>query len=103
MNRKNFLSRLSLGASAVLFSAYRSPLKDKEPLPPALVEEFVQAGHNDLEKVKMMLKECPTLNYASWDWGNGDFETALEGASHLGRKEIANYLISKAQDPAYLR
>ncbi len=31
--------------------------------------------------------------YATWDWGNGDFETALEGAGHVGNKEIANYLI----------
>ena len=100
MNRKNFLSRLSLGASAVFLSSYRPPLKDKEPLPPELVEEFVRAGHNDLEKVKLMLKERPTLNYASWDWGNGDFETALEGASHLGRKEIANYLIQKGARPS---
>ena len=100
MNRKNFLSRLSLGASAVLFSSYSSPQKDKEPLSPELVEEFVRAGHGDLEKVKLMLKERPTLNYATWDWGNGDFETALEGASHLGRKEIANYLIQQGARPS---
>ena len=47
-----------------------------------------------------MLKERPTLNYATWDWGNGDFETALEGASHLGRKEIANYLIQQGARPS---
>ncbi|MBP6694840.1 MAG: hypothetical protein KA161_06910, partial [Saprospiraceae bacterium] len=28
------------------------------------------------------------------DWGNGDFETALGAAGHVGNKEIANYLIS---------
>ena len=40
-----------------------------------------------------MLAESPTLLYATWDWGGGDFETALEGAGHVGNKEIANYLI----------
>ena len=31
---------------------------------------------------------------AAWDWGNGDFETALGAAGHLGIKETANLLIS---------
>lgn len=30
-----------------------------------------------------------------YDWGGGDFETALEGAGHVGDKEIANYLIGE--------
>ena len=30
-----------------------------------------------------------------WDLGGGDFETALEGAGHVGNKEIANYLIKQ--------
>jgi len=45
-------------------------------------------------RVKEMLGETPTLLYATWDWGGGDFETALEGAGHVGNKEIANHLIS---------
>ena len=40
-----------------------------------------------------MLLELPSLLYATWDWGGGDFETALEGAGHVGNKEIANFLI----------
>lgn len=32
---------------------------------------------------------------AAWDWGAGDWETALGGASHMGRKEIAEYLLSR--------
>ncbi|HKF94299.1 MAG TPA: ankyrin repeat domain-containing protein, partial [Gammaproteobacteria bacterium] len=27
------------------------------------------------------------------DWGNGDFETALGGASHMGRRDIAEFLL----------
>ena len=30
---------------------------------------------------------------ATWDWGGGDFETALGAASHMGHSEIANYLL----------
>ncbi len=40
-----------------------------------------------------MLKNCPNLIYTKFDWGNGDYEAAIEGAGHVGDKEIANYLI----------
>ena len=46
-----------------------------------------------IERIKQMLLEHPTLLYSPWDWGAGDFETALEGAGHVGNKEIANHLI----------
>ena len=42
-----------------------------------------------------MLEEFPNLIYSRYDWGKGDFEEAIEGAGHLGNKEIAEYLISK--------
>ncbi|MBK9103404.1 MAG: ankyrin repeat domain-containing protein [Saprospiraceae bacterium] len=42
-----------------------------------------------------MLEEHPTLLNAAHDWGSGDFETALGAASHVGYKELVNYLISK--------
>ncbi len=70
----------------------------QQPKPPALqpdlVKEFVRAGHGDLQKVKDLLAQTPGLLNASWDWGGGDFETALEGAGHMGNKEIAEYLLS---------
>lgn len=65
-----------------------------EPLDPKLVLEFVRLGHNDLEGVKTKLKEFPALLNATTDWGGGDFETALGGASHMGRKDIATFLIN---------
>jgi len=65
------------------------------PLDPTQVKDFVAAGHNKIDVVKQMLAESPNLLYAMWDWGGGDFETAIEGAGHVGNKEIANYLIEK--------
>lgn len=56
---------------------------------------FVRAGHTDLPKVKQMLSQEPKLIYAAWDWGGGDWETALNGASHIGNRDIARYLISQ--------
>lgn len=59
------------------------------------IKEFVTAGHGDLNKVKSMLEEEPNLINSRYDWGSGDFEEAIEGAGHLGNKEIANYLIKQ--------
>lgn len=83
-----------LVAPAILTAQQTNPAKTAiDPLPAEKVKEFVIAGHGDLNKVKSMLQELPTLLYATWDWGGGDFETALEGAGHVGNKPIATYLI----------
>jgi hypothetical protein len=97
MHRKNFLQKIAIGAGGIIVAPHfisaqtKSPKGD--PLPPEKVKEFVGAGHNNLVRVKEMLAEMPALLYGTWDWGGGDFETALEGAGHVGNKEIANYLI----------
>jgi ankyrin repeat protein len=31
--------------------------------------------------------------HSKYDWGNGDFESAIEGAGHVGNRAIAEYLI----------
>ena len=66
-----------------------------DPLKPELVKEFVMAAHVDLEKTKALLAETPTLLNATWDWGGGDFEMAIGGAGHMGRRDIALFLISQ--------
>jgi hypothetical protein len=58
-----------------------------------LVKQFVIAGPSNLDKVKEMLAVQPALINATWDWGGGDFETALGGASHMGRPDIARFLL----------
>ncbi len=98
MNRKKFLQNFSVGAGGLLLmpSAIIAQVTPKpDPLPAEKVKEFVGAGHNDLVKVKKLLEEFPGLLYATWDWGGGDFETAIEGAGHVGTKDVANYLIGQ--------
>ncbi len=69
---------------------------DKKPaLDAELVQEFVVNAHGNLERVKELLEQEPGLVNATWDWGGGDFETALGGAGHMGRKDIANYLLER--------
>lgn len=67
---------------------------DKQPaLDPALVEAFVGNAHGDLDKVRALLAQEPALVNAAWDWGGGDWETALGAASHMGRRDIAEVLL----------
>jgi hypothetical protein len=67
---------------------------DKGPrLDPVLVNEFVLKAHSDFQAVKELLEREPALLTAAWDWGGGDWETALGAASHMGRRDIALFLI----------
>ncbi|NJO25533.1 MAG: hypothetical protein HC867_06895, partial [Bacteroidia bacterium] len=55
-----------------ILSAQTTPQQPKpDPLPADKVKEFVIAGHGNMDKVKQMLAEHPTLIYSTWDWGNG--------------------------------
>ena len=97
MKRKSFLQKAVIGAGSMIalpsFAFSRNTDMIGDPLPAEQVKAFVIAGHGNFDEVKKMLAETPTLLYSTWDWGGGDFETALEGAGHVGNKEIANYLI----------
>ncbi|MBK5298517.1 MAG: ankyrin repeat domain-containing protein [Vicinamibacteria bacterium] len=64
-------------------------------MPPALVKDFVGKAHANFEATKGLLAEHPTLLNATWDWGGGDFETGLGGASHMGNRDIAEFLIGR--------
>jgi hypothetical protein len=65
------------------------------PLDPALVEALVANAHGDLEAVWGLLDREPTLVNAAWDWGGGDWETALGAAAHMGRRDIALFLLDR--------
>lgn len=65
------------------------------PLAPQLVQEFVIKCHGDLAAAQALLAQEPALLNAAWDWGGGDWETGLGGAAHLGRKDIAEFLLSQ--------
>jgi hypothetical protein len=68
--------------------------------PPELVREMVTVAHFDLKRVKELVESRPPLARAAWDWGFGDWETALGAASHMGNQPIADYLISQGAPPS---
>jgi hypothetical protein len=69
---------------------------DRPPaLDPSVVNEFVLKAHGDIEVLKELLEREPELVNASWDWGGGDWETGLGAAAHVGRRDIALYLLDR--------
>ena len=60
----------------------------------ATVHAFVANAHGDLEAVRAALAEEPQLANAAWDWGGGDWETALGAAAHMHRRDIAEVLLA---------
>lgn len=110
MNRKKFIygSLVGLGTAIAIPTYFLSTSKNEQfnvakneshQLDKKLIKDFIIAGHSKLELVKEMLNEHPNLIYTSHDWGNGDYEEAIEGAAHLGNKEIVNYFITKGARP----
>ncbi len=97
MNRKHFVfsTCASILIAPTLFSFNPENIQDKPKLDPELVQEFVGKSHSDPDKVKELLEETPTLLNAAHDWGNGDFETGLGAASHVGNKDLVKYFIEK--------
>ena len=63
------------------------------PIDQELVAEFVLKAHGDLGVVKQLLEQEPAIVNAAWDWGGGDWETALGAAAHVGRRDLAEYLL----------
>ncbi len=66
---------------------------------PERVREMVGVSHGNVTRVRELLALHPALAKATWDWGFGDWETALGAASHIGNNEIARLLIANGARP----
>jgi hypothetical protein len=98
-HRRLFLKSAAFGVGYAVLgidTGFATPWQKEKPPPIAgeIVKEFVIAGHGKLDRVKEMLAERPGLLNAVWDWGGGDYESAIEGAGHVGNREIAEYLLA---------
>jgi len=66
-----------------------------------ITNEVVGVSHFNLDRLKELVNRRPELARATWDWGFGDWETAIGAASHVGRKDIVDYLISRGGKTRY--
>ena len=67
---------------------------------PDLVREMVGVSHGNVARVKELVGRHATLAKAAWDWGFGDWESALGAASHVGNREIAEFLLANGARPS---
>jgi hypothetical protein len=74
--------------------AFKPPWK-KLQINRQFVQDFIIYAHFDLGMAKKLLAKEPALLNATMDWGAGDWETGLGGASHMGRHDIAEFLLEK--------
>ena len=67
---------------------------------PELVREMVGVAHGNFARVKELVGRHETLAKAAVDWGFGDWESALGAASHVGNREIAEFLLAHGARPS---
>jgi hypothetical protein len=79
--------------SSVSLINRRKEMENKSALELTLVQDFVGKSHADLDGVKELLGREPALINSAWDWGGGDWETGLGAAAHMGRRDIAAFLL----------
>ncbi|HUF57450.1 MAG TPA: hypothetical protein VMM55_12905 [Thermohalobaculum sp.] len=108
LNRRSLLA--AAGTLGTFFAAPRAGGAEDEGAPrtihddyptqePAAVREVVAAAHTRIERVRELVEARPELANAAWDWGFGDWESALGAASHMGRRDIAELLLAHGARP----
>jgi hypothetical protein len=60
-----------------------------------MVQDFVVYAHSEPEMVRKLLDREPGLINATMDWGGGDWESGLNGAAHMGRRDIVDLLLER--------
>jgi hypothetical protein len=60
-----------------------------------MVQDFVIYAHSELDLTRKLLDKEPALLNAVIDWGGGDWESGLGGASHMGRRDIVELLLDR--------
>ncbi len=99
------LPQLTLASEGTHAGLYLDTPTDNIPkhfpnIDPEVVMEVVGKSHSDLERVKELVDKRPELARSVWEWRFGDFESAIGAASHVGRRDIVQYLTSKGARPS---
>jgi len=110
ITRRSMLSTASAGVASLAAARLFAETPTTQPAAPqvgptypsqdpALAREMVGVSHGNTARVRELLEMHPTLARAAYDWGFGDWETALGAASHVGNREIAELLIKHGARP----
>lgn len=98
------LSLVAIGLSSR--SALAEPMKMKAMIPPGfphqdpmLVQKVVLYSHFNIDAVRELINARPALAKSAWDWGFGDWESALGAASHMGNRAMAELLMQFGARP----
>jgi hypothetical protein len=108
-SRRSFVSLasalgvVSLGRIESISAAQSAPtgavLETFPAQDPMVTKEVVTVSHSDLRRVRELVERQPALARASIDWGFGDWEACIDAAAHVGRREIAEFLVANGARP----
>lgn len=93
MNRKNFLKKGLLGSGLLAVSPKIWADEPTDNFDAEEIKAFVWAAHKDFDETRRIIEANPLLLNCTNQSSRGDFETALGGASHMGRRDIADLLV----------
>lgn len=98
LTRRLFIATpLALAPWSVARGAEPSPVFPAQG--PDLARDMVSVSHGNVARVKELVARQPSLAKAAWDWGFGDWETAMGAASHVANREIAAILVDNGAQP----
>jgi hypothetical protein len=101
--RRTFLSMSSLVALPLFRPTQKTSASPSAAFPAhdsEIAREIVAVSHGNVARVRELLASRPALANAAWDWGYGDWESALGAASHVGNREIAGMLLAAGARPS---
>ncbi len=97
MNRNRFIQQgiLLSGSALISPNLVQGNISNESVFNKEEIDEFVLAAHNDPDKTKKMVDNNPLILNCASQYIRGDFETAIGGASHMGRVDIAKILVER--------
>lgn len=71
------------------------PAWKKPQLNRTMLQDFVIYAHSDIDMTRKLLDKEPRLVLGLMDWGGGDWESGLGGATHMARRDIVSLLLER--------
>lgn len=103
LSRRTFIAAGTVGVVGLGARASSEPIAARNVSFPSTdpddAQSFVGASHGAIDRVRDMLAQNRGLAKSAWDWGFGDYETAIGAASHVGNIEMIELLLAHGARP----